>query len=249
MVTRAIGLVNAPSLFARLIQRVIASLMNSGSSSVVQAYIDDIIIGSDNTDDALIALKAVLRRIRETGLTLKLSKCKFLMSVIEFLGCEISKDGVRPGQSKVEAVKKFPQLKNVHEVRQTVGLASYFRKYIKNFALIAKPLTLLTKKDEPWAWNKEQDDAFTEIKEKLITRPVLALYKQGTETELHTDASIHGLAGILMQQQSDGSLRRIVYFSRQTTKEERRYHSYELETLAVVSSLHRFRVYLIGIPF
>ena len=87
------------------------------------------------------------------------------------------------------------------------------------------------------------------LKNKLVTRPVLALYVHDAETELHTDASKWGLSGILMQKQTNGLLQPVAYFSRQTTKEVQRYHSYELETLAVVSSLHRFRVFLIGIHF
>lgn len=120
------------------------------------------------------------------------------MSVIDFMGYEVSKDGVRPWKSKVEAVQKCQKPRNVHETRQFVGLSSYFRKFIKNFAVIAKPLTRLTRKNEPWVWSDEQDEAFERIKNALITRPVLALFKQGAETELHTDASVHGLAGILM---------------------------------------------------
>ena len=87
----------------------------------------------------------------------------------------------------------------MHEVRQWIDLASYFRKFIKDFALIARPLTKLTKKNEKWEWGSEQEKSFLILKEKLISRPFLALYNVKAETELHTDASKWGLAGILLQ--------------------------------------------------
>lgn len=114
----------------------------------------------------------------------------------------------------------------MHEVRQFVGLASFFRKFVKNYAFIARPLTMLTKKDAIWHWGDEQNNAFHEIKSNLVSRPVLALYKRGAETELHTDASQLGLGGILMQRDENNQLHLIAYFSRQTTKEVQRYHSY-----------------------
>lgn len=126
---------------------------------------------------------------------------------------------------------------------------SYFRKYVKDFAIVARPLTQLTKKEVMFNWDTEQQQAFACLKEILCTRPVLAIYHPKYDTELHTDASKHGVAGILLQKQPDSKLKPVLYFSRQTSKEEQRYHSYELETMAVVNSMQRFRVYLLGIPF
>ncbi|KAK9692608.1 RNase H-like domain found in reverse transcriptase [Popillia japonica] len=98
-------------------------------------------------------------------------------------------------------------------------------------------------------WTKAQEDAFTEIKRELSSEPILAIYNPHAKTELHTDASQVGLSGILYQEQTDGRLHPISYYSRKTTIEESRYHSYELEALAIVNSVERFRVYLIGIHF
>ncbi|KAI8439599.1 hypothetical protein MSG28_013326 [Choristoneura fumiferana] len=113
---------------------------------------------------------------------------------------------------------------------------------------LARPLTELTKKDVTWRWENEQQQAFETLKNTLTDRPVLAIYNRESKTELHTDASKVGLSGILMQYQFDGTLRPVAYFSRVTSREEQFYHSYELETLAVVESLKRFRIYLVGIP-
>ncbi|KAK9687924.1 Integrase core domain [Popillia japonica] len=137
----------------------------------------------------------------------------------------------------------------VHNVRQFLGLTSYFRRFIKDYAIKSKHMTLLLRKDCEWSWNKEQEDAFVALKESMANQPVLALYSPHQRTELHTDASAIGLGGILLQEQRDGCLHPVMYASRQTTPEESRYHSTELEALAVVWATERFRPYLIGIRF
>lgn len=144
----------------------------------------------------------------------------------------------------------FPTPCNVHEVRQFLGLTGYFRKFIQGYGEIARPLTSLLKKAATWCWSNEEDQAFSLLKTKLTSRPVLALYDPCLETELHTDASALGVGGILMQRQRDTRvLKPVAYFSRQTTPEEKHLHSYELETLAVVCSLKKIRVYLVGLHF
>nr|KAH0807678.1 hypothetical protein GEV33_015113 [Tenebrio molitor] len=206
---------------------------------------------------------------------------------------ELNMEGIQPGRAKTKAVSEYPRPTNVHEIRQFIGLTSYFRRFIKNFATKAKPLTKLTKANMLFIWGEEQEEAFrflkqrllllllllfgmlvnrlytqtktnskqrytmqqlkkrlwTVDKKRLVERPVLALYNRDAHTELHTDASKHGIGGILLQRQQDQTLRPICYFSRQTSKVEEKYHSYELETLAVVDPMRRFRIYLLGIHF
>lgn len=120
---------------------------------------------------------------------------------------------------------------------------------MKGFAVIARPLTNLLKKDTPWQWGNSEVESFENIKRSLIERPVLALYDQSAETQLHTDASKLSVAGILLQRKSSDPWKPVAYFSRQTTVDEMKMHAFVLETLAVVSSLNKFRAYLIGIKF
>ncbi|CAG9114451.1 unnamed protein product [Plutella xylostella] len=240
------GLTNAPAVF----QRLVLTLLRRQPIPGVLAYMDDIIIPSKTIDEGMEKLIAVLNLLKEANLTLNLSKCHFFKSRIDYLGFEISSDGVKPGLKKTEAVAAFKTPQNVHEVRQFVGLASFFRRFVPGFASIARPLTSLTKNNVAWSWGEEQSCAFSRLKEILVTRPVLAIYNHKYETELHTDASLVGLGGILLQRPNKESpFRAVAYFSRQTTAEEQHYHSYELETLAVVASLSRFRVYLLGLDF
>nr|CAH7733188.1 unnamed protein product [Callosobruchus chinensis] len=136
------GLVNAPAMFQRTINKILGTMR----FTTALAYMDDVLVPSVSFNSGLIALGDVLETFREAGVTLRLEKCKFFQANIGYLGHEISAGGTRPGTAKIEAVKNFPTPKNVHNVRQFVGLCSYFRKYVKAFAQIAQPLTSLTKR-------------------------------------------------------------------------------------------------------
>lgn len=240
------GLTNAPAVF----QRMVHSLLNKNKVPGVMAYMDDIVIGSKTVEEGVEKLRLVLRILREADLTLNLQKCHFFKTKIEYLGFEVSSDGIRPGSRKTDAVVAFPTPRNPREVRQFIGLASFFRKFVRNFATIARPLTSLTRANASWVWGEEQAIAFSKIKGILTTRPVLAIFNPNCLTEVHTDASQLGIGGVLLQREDEKlPLKAIAYFSRQTSVEEQHLHSYELETLAVVMSLNRFRVYLLGIQF
>lgn len=237
------GLANAPAVFSRLIRLALHDVRNE-----VATYLDDVMLPTLSVTAGIQLLERVLELLQKANLKLNLKKCAFLKKSVTYLGHEISEGTIRPGQAKINSVSEYQRPRNVHEIRQFIGLASYFRKFIRGFAEIALPLTRLTKKDVEWHWGPDQENAFQTLKLRLIERPVLGIYDSKAITELHTDASKLGLGGIIMQQQPDGSLKPIAYFSRVTSREEQFYHSYELETLAVVESLKRFRIYLTGIP-
>jgi hypothetical protein len=239
------GLVNAPAVFMRMVSQVLGQARHH----IASAYMDDIIVPSRSISDGMSRLESVLKLLQDAGLTLNLSKCCFFRQNVDYLGFELSKDGIKPGSKKVQAVAHFPTPKDQHTVRQFIGLCSFFRRFIRNFAIIAKPLTSLLKKDCRWIWGEEQEKSFQILKSQLINKPILALYNHLAATEVHTDASKLGVAGILMQRDAHDRLRPVAYFSRQTTVYEQNMTAYELETLAVVTSLQRFRVYLIGREF
>jgi hypothetical protein len=217
---------------------------------VAAIYLDDVLLHGKTVDDALKNLRKIFEIFRNEGITLNLRKCHFLMTSVTFLGFDIGDGRVRPGQDKTDAIEHYSPPKSVHQVRQFLGLVGYFRHFVKDFAIIAKPLTNLTKKTVTWHWGVSEEEAFRQLQRTLTTRPTLALFNPELTTEVHTDASMLGLAGILLQYQtSDTRLHPVAYFSRQTTNGEQKFHSYELETLAVVESLKKFRSYLLGIQF
>lgn len=238
------GLANAPSVF----QRAMHKILGKARVNYVIIYMDDVLIPARSFEEGLTRLEEVLNLLKEGGFTLKLEKCKFMHKTIDFLGFEICADGVKPGAQKTNAVSRFPVPLDQRDVRRFLGLASFFRRFIRNFAVVAKPLTSLLKKDSTWVWGDSQKAAFNALKEQLTVRPILALYDRNLETQLHTDASKLGVAGILLQKH-DEVWRVVSYYSRQTSTDEQKLHSFELETLAVIASLNRFRVYLLGVKF
>lgn len=237
------GLANAPSVFQRAMNKVLGKL------PYIIIYMDDVLIPARSFEEGMNRLSEVLSLLKDASLTLKLKKCFFFEKEIDFLGFRVSGDGIRPGSRKTLAITNFPTPKNVHDVRRFIGLASFFRRFVKNFAIIARPLTNLLSTKFEWKWTNEHNEAFNTLKERLIKQPILALYDPQLHTELHTDASKFGLAGILMQRNKDNMLKPVAYYSRKTTNDEQKFHSFELETLAVIASLNRFRVYLLGLKF
>jgi hypothetical protein len=135
--------------------------------------VDDLNIHSVEWNDHLQHLDTVLSRLREVNLKLNPSKCCFAAGSIVFLGHVVSKEGTRPDPNKVDAVRKFPVLTTVTNVRSFLGLTRYYRKYIRGYSRMAGPLFELTKKDMVFAWNREHQSAFDELKRALVQAPVL----------------------------------------------------------------------------
>jgi hypothetical protein len=238
------GLANAPAVFQRAVNQALGSLKDTRAL----VYLDDILIPSSTVEEGLESLRLVLVALSAAGFSLNLKKCRFFELQIEYLGRSVSSEGIRPSQSKITALTMAPVPISVRQVRQFMGLASYFRKFVPEFASRTACITRLTKKGTPWEWTDKQDRAREYIIEHLSKRPLLAIFDPNLPTELHTDASAIGLGAILFQRHACG-LRVVSYYSRRTTPEESRYHSYELETLAIVSALKYFRVYLVGLEF
>lgn len=239
------GLANAPSVFQRAIGRALDPLIREG---IVLLYLDDILIPATSVMIGMQHLRKTFEALHQAGFSINIDKCKFFVTTIEYLGREISSEGIRPSRGKAEALLKSPVPKNVREVRQFMGLASYFRKFIPSFAEKTACITALTKSTIPWHWGEAQTEARNYLISILTSRPVLAVFDPELPTELHTDASSLGYGAILMQQR-DKKMCVVSYFSRRTQPNEAKYHSYELETLAIYNALKHFRVYLLGIHF
>ena len=237
------GLCNAPATFQRLMQVVLAGL----EGKICHVYLDDILILSKTFAEHLQHLKEVFMRLRNAGLRLKPKKCFLLRDEVAYLGHVVSAAGVKPDPAKVEKVRHYPNPTDVTKVRQFLGLASYYRKFIPGFARIAHPLTRLTKKDVKFEWTHECKDAFNLLKQCLITAPVLSypLFGNGQEFILETDASGTGLGAVLAQKHN-GEVHPIAYASRTLDPHEKNYGISELETLALVWAVRYFRPYLLG---
>lgn len=241
------GLVNAPSVFQLMISKLIQPMRGK-----IINYVDEIIIPSRNVDQGLAVLKEFLGLVRKTGLTLRLSKLVFMAEQVNFLGHQVTKDRAKPGPEKTNAVAEFPRPTNVTEVRRYLGLTGFFRKFVPRYAEIAKPLTnLLKTKDGPqeFNWNEQCEAGFQKLKTGLCNRPILEIYDPTAEHEVHTDASRIGLSAILMQQKGGAPVKPVAYFSRVCSAADQKYHSHELEVLAIIQTVEKFRMFLLGKKF
>ncbi|GFU23148.1 retrovirus-related Pol polyprotein from transposon 17.6 [Trichonephila clavipes] len=240
------GLSTSPSVFQRYVYSIFREVMRKG---VVIIYMDDLIIPAKDEKEGLEKLKEVLEVSSKYGLEMKFKKCQFLRRKMEFLGHVVENGTIRPSFAKTIAVKKFPVPTTVKQVQSLLGLTSYFRKFIPAYSQIAKPLSDLTRKDNPFMFEQPQMEAFEKLKKLLTESPVLSIFQQGKTTELHTNASQQGYGTVLLQEAEDGKLHPVQYMSQKTTQAEEKYSSYELEVLAVVNALKKFRTYLLGNHF
>jgi len=165
---------------------------------------------------------------------------------VEYLGHVITADGLKPNPRLTEAVQQFPQPENLQDVRRFLGMSSYYRRFIPNFAKVAQPLHRLTAKGVPFDWTAECEIAFLSLKTHLVTPPVLAYPCFTKDFTLETDASIQGLGAVLSQAQEDGRLHPVAYATRALNPSEKNYSVTELETLAVVWAVTHFHSYLYG---
>lgn len=189
------GLTNAPAVFQKIMNKILGNLR----FNKVLVYLDDILIPGKTIEETLGILREVLELFAKHGLKFRINKCYFLHTTIEFLGYEISNSTIKPTNNKICAVEKFPIPENIHNVRQYLGLTSYFRKFIPKYAEQSKPLSILLHKDAPWEWSSKQQEAFDKLKLALIEKPVLQIFNNNLECRLYTDASRIGIGGILVQ--------------------------------------------------
>lgn len=236
------GICNGPSVFQRAITKAVQHL------KFLLVYIDDILIPFTTIDQGLLYLKQTISALSSTGFTINIKKCKFFVNEVEYLGRHISCEGVRPSETKVSALVHSPVPTTVKQIRQFMGLASYFRKFIPEFATQTACITKLIKNNQQWEWGSDQEAARNYVIKHLVSKPLLTIFNPTLPTELHTDASAIGYGAILIQK-VDNSSKVVAYFSKRTSPAESRYCSYDLETLAIYNALKNFRVYLLGIHF
>lgn len=234
------GISSAPGFF----QGLITSMLHNLKESQIFAYIDDIIIASETVDEHFKKLRAVFDRLREYNLKLGVAKCRFLSRQIIYLGHMCTPEGIKPNPELVKAVQEFPQPTSVKEVQSFLGLANYYRKFIKNYAEIALPLIGLTRKSVKFEFDEKCIVAFKELKEALATKVVLRYPEWDKEFRVSVDASGYALGAVLEQEG-----RPVAYGSRVLNQAERKYCTTDRELLAVVWATKLWRAYLLGRHF
>lgn len=240
------GLTNAPRVFQRYIYNVFRSMITQNK---VLIYMDDIMIATEGIDEHLIILREVLEKAHDHNLRFRLDKCHFLYNQITYLGYLVDEKGIQPSPANVDSIVNYPLPRNTKDVQRFIGLASYFRKFVPKFSIVAKPLYDLLKKGVNFKFEAEENNAFDALKVCLANQPILAIYCPKAATELHCDASSSGFGAILLQRQGNAQYKPVLYFSHRTSPVESKYHSFELECLAAIYAIKRFHAYLSGIRF
>ncbi|KAH9329514.1 hypothetical protein KI387_001622 [Taxus chinensis] len=222
------GLCNAPATFCTLMNDVFRPLLDKS----VVVYLDDILVYIKTLEDHKVHLAEVFERLREHDLYVKKEKCQFAQEEVNFLGHIVGKGLIKPDPQKLKAIEDWEPPSNVHEVRQFMGLATYYRRFVQGFSKLATPLTDLLKKGRKWRWMEKQQQAFELLKQKLTSQPVLALPNYGKPFEVQTDASDYAIGGVLMQEGHP-----VAYESRKLNDRERNYPVHEKEMTAIVHCL------------
>jgi len=231
------GLSNAPSTFQALMNLVLKPFLRRS----VLVFFDDILVYSSTWTEHLQHLRAVLDVLREHRLHLKRSKCSFATSSVHYLGHVITAEGVAMDTTKVAAVQSWPQPRSARGLRGFLGLAGYYRRFIKDYGTIAAPLTQLLRK-EGFRWSDTADAAFTALKAALCAAPVLHLPDFNATFIVDCDAS--GFGAVLHQ---DGNP--TAFFSRPFVARHLKAAAYERELIGLVQAVRHWRPYLWGRAF
>ena len=237
------GLCNTPAAFQYFINEVLSDFLDV----CVVVYIDDILIFSQTEFDHVQHVKAVLQRLRENSLYVKLDKCFFHTSSVEFLGYILSSEGITMDTRKVDAVMKWPVPTSVKEVQSFLGFANFYRRFISHFSEVVAPITSLLKKNKPFQWSLEAGKAFILLKERFTSAPILSHPDPDQPFFVEADASQIAVGGILSQRDpATGHLHPVAYFSKKLLPAEQNYTITERELLAIKLTFQEWRHYLLG---
>ena len=236
------GLTNAPASFQRLIDKIITPDM----APFVFAYLDDVIIVTEDFNSHLKWLKLVIDKLLAAGLVLNMDKSEFCRSEVKYLGYIVNREGLKVDQDKIAPILNYRAPRTVKQVKRLLGMANWYQKFIPQFSAMMSPISKLLKKNVKWVWGPEQQAAFDSLKDKLTSSPLLVRPDLTRPFIIHTDASSIGL-GAMLTQVTDGEEHVIAYASRTLSDAEKNYPATELEILAVLWAVEKkFRPYVEG---
>lgn len=241
------GLTSASSTFQKMMNTLLAPYVGD----FVFIFIDDVIIFSKTLNEHRKHIVLILEKCLENNLRLNLTKSHFLKEKVEYLGHEISANGIHPNTRNMEKILRFPIPKNVDEIKSFLGTTGYYRRFIPHYASVAQPLTELTRKNKNFIWGEKQISAYELLKMALVTPPILAFPNRDLVQILTTDASYKGFGAILSQSKdgTNNGERVISYISKGVSKAQENYAQVHLEAYAIVWAVNHFRHYLIGRHF
>jgi hypothetical protein len=234
------GLSGGPATFQLTMNSVLAPFLHK----CVVVFIDNILTYSSTWSEHLQHLQEVFATLDKQQFKVKLFKCSFAQTKLNYLGHVISQEGVATDPSKIEAVQSWPVSKTMKEIRSFLGIAGYYRKFVKDFGILSRPLTNLLKKGQVFCWQEAHDIAFQALKQALVTAPVLALPNFSKPFEVETDASDTGIGAVLHQ-----SGHPIAFVSKSLGARHQGLSTYEKESLAILLAVDHWRSYLMSGEF
>jgi len=240
------GLCNSPTTFQKMMNKIFHDM-----SDVCVVYIDDLMIftNTDNQEKHDGIMLEVLKCLRDSDLFVKPEKCRFRITKVDFLGMIVSRDGIKMDPEKVNAILKWPEPTNVKQVQAFLGLGNFYRCFIKDYAIMARPLTDLTCKDVVFHFGGRECTAFEALKAAFTRAPVLQYPNQDCEFRLETDASEFAVRGVISVKCEDDEFRPVVYMSHSMTLPERNYPIHDKEMLAIIKATEAWRHYLEATPY
>ena len=200
--TTHVGFFEPTVMFFEMTNKILRDLINEGKVTV---FVDDVLVGTETEERHDKIVEEILRRLEENDLYIKLEKCVWKTRKIRFLEVIMGPNGIEMVKVKVKVngVLSWPEPKNVKDIRKFLGLANYYRRFIKNFAQVARPMNVLMRKDAKWQWGQEQQKAFDKLKRIFTTRPVLAAPDLDKEFRMKADALNYATRGVLSMKCSD----------------------------------------------
>jgi len=234
------GLKNAPAVFCRMMNMLLANL------PPIKWFMDDIVIHSTSVESHLKQLRRLFNRLREVNIKLNAEKCTWLENKIKLLGHVVSNGKIEMDNEKLSVIRNRLKPSNVKQVQQFLGLCNYYRRFIKDFANISKPLYSLLSKDVPFVWSDSCEEAFLKLKDALTSYPVLRSPVKERIFTIYTDASGYALGAVLTQVDDNGNEYVCEYASRLLTKSEINYSITNKECLAVIFGITSFRYHVEG---
>jgi len=240
------GMTNSPATFQSMMDEIFRIEIDKGC---VIIYMDDILIFAKTQEELELMTRQVLLKLRENDLFLKPEKCAFAQTQVEYLGFIIEEGKVSMDQNKIEALKAWPEPKNQTEVRQFIGFGNFYRKFIRGYSDLARPLNELLKKERYFEWTQEAQEAFDTLKDQFSREPVLFMPDMTRPFQIKTDASKYPSGGVLTQEDKNGNRHPIAFISKSFTDTERNYDIYDRELYAIIRALKEWRHYIQGSPF
>ena len=236
------GLTNGPAAFQRFINDTLMDYLDD----FVTAFVDDLLIYSKDVVEHELHVKKVLERLRAAGLQASIKKCEFHVTRTKYLGFILTTDGIETDPEKTAVICNWTVPTTIRGVQSFLGFCNFYRRFIKDYSRVAKPLNHLTRKDVPFTWTGHHQEAFEGLKRRLTDAPILRHYHPELETKLETDASDGVVAGVLSQKHGD-LWHPVAYYSKSMSDAERNYEIHDKEMLAIIRALQEWRTELEGL--